>query len=162
MCMCTIIQPSASVIFGASFSLYNFYKHFQYVLTSFLHLSIEIFTHSSHAKASSLLMCDGLRAATAFFKSHQRFSMGFKSGQRRPLQDIPGLGSLSCWRIQWSPRFNFPTEGIKFPFKMAWYFWESTVPGTQSRLPVPAAEKHPHIISGPHTCLSMGMVFFWP
>lgn len=121
--------------------------------------SIGIFAHSSCAKASSSLMFDGLRAATAFFKSHQRFSVGFKSGDReghsRTFQDLflnqalidlaVYLGSLSCWRVQWSPRFNFSTEGITFLLKMARYFWESMMPDTWSRFPVCATEKtSPH------------------
>lgn len=88
------------------------------MLTSFLHFSIGIFAHFSCAKASSSLMFDGLHVATAFFKSHQRFSrvLGFKSGDwdghSRTFQDpflnqalldlAVCLGSLSCWRVQWS------------------------------------------------------------
>lgn len=79
-------------------------KHFWWMLTSFLHFSIGIFAHSSCAKASSSL------------KSHQRFSVGFKSddweGHSRTFQDLflnqaltdlaVCLGSLSCWRVLWS------------------------------------------------------------
>uniref|UniRef100_A0A8C5R7V8 Glycylpeptide N-tetradecanoyltransferase n=1 Tax=Leptobrachium leishanense TaxID=445787 RepID=A0A8C5R7V8_9ANUR len=48
--------------------------------TIVLQRSTGIFAHSSWAKASSSVTFLGLRTATAFFKSHQRFSIGFKSG----------------------------------------------------------------------------------
>lgn len=44
-------------------------------LTSFLHLSIGIFAHSSYANASSSVMFDGFHAATAFLNPTKHFKV---------------------------------------------------------------------------------------
>ena len=87
-----------------------------------------ILAHSSWAKTFTSQIFLGLRAAIALFKSHQRFSMGLKSGDcdghpsifqdffwNQALVDFEVcLGSLSCWKVQCRQSFSFLTEGMTF------------------------------------------------
>ena len=71
---CKIIQTFLRCVFNTSCS-----THLQND-TSFGQRSLCLFAHSSCAMSSSSAMFLGLRAATAFFRSHHRFLIGFKSG----------------------------------------------------------------------------------
>lgn len=97
------------------------------MLTSFLHLSIGIFAHSSPAKASSFVVLDGFHAAAAFFKCHQRFSFGFKSGEwedhYRTFQDL--FLNQALVHLEVCLGLFCQQKASSSSFKMTWYFWES-------------------------------------
>lgn len=106
------------------------WEHKFTLMWNFLHLFVGIFA-SSCTKTPSSMMFEVFCETTSFFKSHKRFSMRFKSGDweghSKTLQDLflkqdladlkMCLGSLFCWKVQWSPR-HFWTEDIPFLFKM--------------------------------------------
>lgn len=74
--------------------------------------------HSSQAMASRSLKFLSLCAAATFFKSHQRFSMAFKSGDSHGLllkTSLGGLwGSLAYWKVQWQPSLNYLANATMF------------------------------------------------
>jgi len=124
-----------------------------------------ILVHSSWEMASSSVIYLGLRTATAFFKSHQRFSMGFKSGDCdghcRIFQDFfcnqalvefeVCLGSLSCC---WKVHTHTHTHKLQVPhwqhdvfskdfLKLQWII----LPSTRYRFPLPEDANQPQSIT---------------
>ena len=110
------IQTLYSVLcwstFGSNYSLRSswVWRNKHLYLGSFLHSSLQIL--------SSSVRLDGERCCTAIFRSLQRCSIGLKSGlwlsHSRTFRDLfrshscvvlaVCLGSLSCWKVNLSPR----------------------------------------------------------
>lgn len=80
-----------------------------------------------HELASHLQFTDilGMYAATASFKSHQRFSMGFMSGDcdshSRIFQNFFCFGLLSCWKVQCCLLLSFLTDSMIFPHTYSYF-----------------------------------------
>ena len=110
---------------------------------------------------------------TAVLWSLHRCSMGFRpsgliAGHFRTLQHFWVLfevcfGSLSCWKthdLRW--RTSFLTLGPTLRSKIIFLNSSSDfmMSCTQSRHPVPEAEKQPHSICEAPPCLTVGVVLF--
>ncbi len=90
---------------------------FGYDATSFAHLDLGIFRHSSLQIPSSSVRLDGDHRWTAIFRSLQRFSIGLKSGlwlghsrtftelslSHSSVALVVCLGTLSCWEVNLQP-----------------------------------------------------------
>lgn len=109
-------------------------------------------------------------ACTDFFDLNGRFSIGFRLGFWldhsknwnfffRPHSFVDFLwcfGSLTSWKIQTWPKFNFRNEGKSQSFKMACYISEFIVPSMRTILAVTTASKHPQITVLWPPCLTAG------
>ena len=70
------------------------------------------------------------------------------------------LGSLSCWKIQLRPSFNFLAEDLRLCINISRYCSFRIIPSTFWSWPVPAEAKYPHNMILPLPCFSVGMVLF--
>lgn len=106
-----------------------------------------------------------------------RFSQGFKSGDcnrhLRGFQDFfwnqalvdlkVCLRSLTCWKVHWSSRFRFLTDGMIFSLRISWFLIESILQCTSCRFLEPEeAKQHQSIPEQPPYFTSTHLQKFQP
>lgn len=59
------------------------------------------------------------------------------------------MRSLSCWKVQWHPRFSFLTDSMKLSPTMSWYLNEFIFLSTLCRFLLPEETNQPQSITEP-------------
>ena len=159
-----LVEPTLTAITAASL--------LGYVSTSFAHLEMEMFVHSSWQKIWSSVRLDGHHLWTAIFQCCHRFSIEFRSGlwlgsfktltcfdlNHSTVALAVCLGSLSCWKMNLRPSLKSFADCIRFSSRIALYLAPSLFPSILTSFPVPAVEKHSHGRILPPPCFTVGMV----
>ena len=68
------------------------------------------------------------------------------------------LWSLPCWKVKLWLSLRSWALCTRFSFRISLYFAPISISSTLTSLPVPAAEKHPHMMLPP-PCFTFGMVW---
>jgi len=68
--------------------------------------------------------------------------------------------SLSCWKANRRPSPSFRTDSWILRSSIPWYLYWSIIPSTSSIFPAPLEAMHPHTITDPPPCLTVGLRFF--
>ena len=145
----------------------------QYIVEAHLAvITASSFSHSSLQILPSTVRLDGERVFTAIFKSLQRCLIGLKTGlwlgHSRTFRELSRshsyvilavcLGSLSCWKMNLSPSLTSWALWSRFSARIFLYFALFIFPSTQTSLPIPATEKHPHSMMITQLCFTVKMV----
>ena len=147
-------------------------RHLGKEAMSLAHLFLDLFGHSSgHILAGSVRL-DGEHWYTAIFSSFHTCSIGFRSGlwlgHSKTFTDFLRshsfvllavcFGSLSCWKVNLCPRLWPRVLWSRFSSRILVYFAAFIFLTMRTIRPVPAAEKHLHIMMLPPLCFTVGMV----